>query len=164
MATRQEDLYDRDFYQWTQDQASALRHLAEQRWNGPLDLSHLAEEVEDLGRSTRNAVRSQIQRIIEHCLKLEHSSATEPRPGWMNSIDEARDEIENLLTPTLRRDLDHQLFRLFARTRRRVDRDLRAHGEQDAADALPQECPYSLDQLLDEEWLPADGQGSSDHA
>jgi hypothetical protein len=164
MATRREDLYDRDFYQWTQNQASALRRLAHDRWNGPLDLSHLAEEVEDLGRSTRNAVRSQLQRIIEHCLKLEHSAAAEPRPGWMNSIDEARDEIENLLTPTLRRDLDDQLSRLFARTRRRVDRDLRAHGEAGAADALPETCPYTLEQLLDEDWLPEGGQGSSDHA
>jgi hypothetical protein len=154
MATRQEDLYDRDYYAWTQDQAAALHRLAAERWNGPLDLSHLAEEVEDLGRSTRNAVRSQIQRIIEHALKLEHSAAAEPRPGWMNSIDEARDQIDNLLTPTLRRDLEDQLFHLFTRTRRRVDRDLRAHGEAEAADALPGECPYSLEQLLNEEWLP----------
>ena len=62
MATRQKDLYAEDFYVWTQAQAEALRRLAETRWNGPLDLEHLAEEVEDLGRSTRNAVRSQLQR------------------------------------------------------------------------------------------------------
>ncbi len=120
MATRQEDLYDRDFYAWTQDQAAALHRLAQERWNGPLDLSHLALEVEDLGRSTRNAVRTRLQRIIEHALKLDHSAAPEPRPGWMNSIDEAHDQIDNLLTPTLRRDLADQLSHLFARTRRRV--------------------------------------------
>ena len=64
MATRQEDLYAEDFYTWTQAQAAALRRLAETRWNGPLDLEHLAKEVEDLGRSTRNTVRSQLQRIV----------------------------------------------------------------------------------------------------
>ena len=54
----------------------------------------------------------------------------------MNSIDEARDQIENLLTPSLRRDLEEQLSHLYARTRRRVERDLRAYGEEEAADGL----------------------------
>ena len=49
MATRPEQLYKDDFYAWTREQAGALRHLADQRWNGPLDLLHLAEEIEDLG-------------------------------------------------------------------------------------------------------------------
>jgi hypothetical protein len=49
MATRPEQLYEEDFYAWTRDQAKALRRLADQSWNGPLDLLHLAEEVEDLG-------------------------------------------------------------------------------------------------------------------
>jgi hypothetical protein len=115
-----------------------------------------------LGRSTRNAVRCQLRRIVEHALKLEHSSAEEPRAGWMNSIDEGRDQIENLVTPSLERDLEEQLPHPFARTRRRIDRDLGAHGETEAADGLPEACPYGLEQLLDEEWLPERGHGASD--
>jgi hypothetical protein len=49
MASRGERLYRGDSYAWTRDQAAALRRLAEERWNGPLDLLHLAEEVKDLG-------------------------------------------------------------------------------------------------------------------
>ncbi len=49
MATRKAELYDEDFYQWSREQAAALRRLSAERWNGPLDLEHLAEEVEDLG-------------------------------------------------------------------------------------------------------------------
>jgi hypothetical protein len=49
MATRAEQLYKEDFCAWTCDQAEALRRLADKRWNGPLDLLHLAEEVEDWG-------------------------------------------------------------------------------------------------------------------
>jgi hypothetical protein len=30
---------------------------------------------------------------------------------------------------------------------------LRDHGEQDAADALPTTCPYTLDQITGD-WLP----------
>src|SRR5918996_323450 len=48
------------------DQAAALRRLADERWNGPLDLLHLAEEVEDLGSEQQWAVESQLERIIEH--------------------------------------------------------------------------------------------------
>ncbi len=44
MATREEDLYAEDYYAWTRDQAAALRRLAKEHWNGPLDLAHLAEE------------------------------------------------------------------------------------------------------------------------
>jgi DNA-binding PucR family transcriptional regulator len=64
-------LYDKDFYAWTRAQADALRRLASERWNGPLDLEHLAEEVEDLGRSELSTVRSQLERVLEHLLKLE---------------------------------------------------------------------------------------------
>ena len=43
MATRQGQLYKDEFFAWTRDQAQALRRLAEERWNGPLELEHLAE-------------------------------------------------------------------------------------------------------------------------
>ena len=43
------------------------------------DREHVAEEIEDLGKSERDAVRSQIRRIIEHFLKLAYSSAEQPR-------------------------------------------------------------------------------------
>jgi hypothetical protein len=94
MVTRPEQLYKDDFYAWTRDQAQALRRLAEERWNGPLDLEHLAEEVEELGMQARNAVRSQLQGILEHALKLEYSPAAEPRAGWLNSVDDTRGEVE----------------------------------------------------------------------
>lgn len=45
MAARADDLYRQDFYAWTRAQADALRRLAAERWNGPLDLENLAEEI-----------------------------------------------------------------------------------------------------------------------
>jgi hypothetical protein len=90
MATRAERLYRDDFYAWTREQAAALRRLADLRWNGPLDLLHLAEEVEDLGSEQQNAVMSQLERIIEHLLKLEHSRDAEPRRQWMIAVNSAR--------------------------------------------------------------------------
>jgi hypothetical protein len=155
MASRPEQLYEEDFYAWTREQAGALRRLAEQRWNGPLDLANLAEEVEELGMHARNAVRSQLERVIEHLLKLEHSAATEPRARWMNSVDDARARIEDAITPSIHGDVGSVLPTLFGRARRRAARDLRAHGEPDAAAALPAACPYALDELLAIDWWPA---------
>ncbi len=114
-ATAPEDLYEADFYAWTQLQARALRRLADTRPNLPLDLAHLTEEIRDLGKEQRNALRSWTTRIIEHLLLLQHSAATEPRRGWIGEIVDFRSEIEDRLTPTLRRDLQRQLPVLYDR-------------------------------------------------
>ena len=109
MARRVEQLYKDDFYAWTREQAAALRRLADERWNGPLDLLHLAEEVEDLGREQQWAVASQLERLIEHLLKLEHSPSREPRRQWMISVVEARGEVERRLTAMIRREVESAL-------------------------------------------------------
>jgi hypothetical protein len=109
MAPRAERLYRDDFYGWTRDQAAALRRLADQRWNGPLDLLHLAEEVEDLGSEQKDAVMSRLEHIIEQLLKLEHSRNAQPRQQWMISVNSARGEIARRMTPTIRNQVEPAL-------------------------------------------------------
>jgi len=159
MATRPEQLYEDDFYAWTRDQAQALRRLADSRPNVGLDLEHLIEEVADLGISQRDAVRSQVRRIIEHCLKLEYSPAREPRVGWHETIIDARTGLEDKLTPTLRRGLQRRLPTLYDQARRVAHGSLRLHGEPEAAEALPVACPYRLADLLRHDWHPASRHG-----
>ena len=159
MAIRIEQLYDEDFYVWTQRQAAALRRLAETRPNIDLDFPHLIEEVEDLGTSQRDAVRSQLRRIIEHCLKLEFSRARYPRAGWRDSIIDARAELDDKLTPSLRRDLEQHLPRSWLQARTKADNALRGRRESDAADLLPTDCPYALDDLLMDGWYPNNRRG-----
>jgi hypothetical protein len=144
--------YDDDFYAWTQHQAEVLRSMAVV--DNRFDREHVAEEIEDLGKSERDAVRSQIRRIIEHLLKLGYSPAEQPRLGWLESIDDARETLSDKLTPTLGRDAQEGLEQLYAEGRRRAVRALRRHGEPDAADALPTDCPYTFDQILREDWYP----------
>ena len=162
MATRPDQLYKDDFYAWTRDQARALRRLAAERWNGPLDLEHLAEAVDELGMQARNAVRSQLERVIEHLLKLEYSPAAEPRNGWMNSVDDARARIDDAITPTIRRETEPSLSTLYGRARRRVARDLATHGEKGSAAALPADCPYDFDYLIADDRWPANRHGLRD--
>jgi hypothetical protein len=153
MATRikpaRKDLYEEDFYVWTQRQAELLRA----RRYDELDLEHLIEEVEDLGGALKRSVRSRVRTIIEHLLKLQHSPAVDPRPGWRDTVRTQRNDLLDDLTPTLRRELDGELEELYARARQQAEGSLRDHGEHVAADALPGNCPYTSDQITGD-WLP----------
>lgn len=162
VATRAAELYEEDFYAWTRDQAAALRRMAKDRWNGPLDLRHLAEEIHDVGSERRDAIRSHVRRIIEHLLKLEYSPARDPRGGWRSSVINARVEIEDKLTRSLRRDLARQLPRLYGRGRLLAVDGLKAYGEGETARALPPTCPYELSQVLDLDWYPQNRHGIAD--
>ena len=88
--------YDEDFYAWTQYQAEVLRSMPCD--DNRFDRDHVAEEIEDLGKSERHAVESQIIRVLEHFLKLAHSPADRPRYGWMSSIAEARRVLRQKMT------------------------------------------------------------------
>ncbi len=144
--------YDDDFFAWTQHQAAVLRAMPVT--DNRFDREHIAEEIEDLGKSERDAVRSQIRRIIEHFLKLAHSPAEEPRFDWLETIDGARETLSDKITPTLRRDAEVDLANLYAQARRQAARSLHRYGEVFAAAALPQACPYSLDDICREDWYP----------
>jgi len=143
------ELYRSDFYRWALEQARLLR--SERLYE--LDLEHLIEEVEGLAAASWSAVRSRAQMIIEHLLKLQHAPAQDPRNGWRHTIRLQRREMENVITPSLRRDLEQELGRLYRRVRRDLADTLRDYGEHAAADALPAECPYSIDDILGD-WLP----------
>lgn len=152
MRTPPEQLYEEDFYAWTRQQAAALRRWRSSRPNVDLDLAHIAEEIADLGKEQRNALRSWTMRIIEHLLLLEHSPATEPRRHWTREVIQFRREIATRLTKTLRADLARRLPALYAQARRDLAVQLERFGEADVAARLPPECPYTLEQILGNWW------------
>ena len=162
MKVLERPLYKKDYYAWTKQQAAELRRLAAARSKSTLDLENLAEEVESLGQSDLNTVRSQVRRIIEHLLKLEFSPSAEPRAAWRYSIAEARDDIEDHLTASMRPDVEAGLRKLFGRGRRAAALGLSQHGEVEAAKALPATCPYDLDQIVGHDWYPANRHGLVD--
>jgi len=144
--------YDDDFYAWTQYQAEVLRSMRTR--DNRFDREHVAEEIEDLGKSERDAVRSEIRRILEHFLKLAHSPAVEPRSDWMVSIANARAELEDKLTATLRRDAEAALPAIYARAMDVAEAGLAKYGEGSAAARFPATCPYSFEQILARGWYP----------
>ena len=142
-------LYEQDVYAWSRAQAELLHagRFAE------LDLEHLIEEVEDVAGALKRSARQRVRTIIEHLLRLEHSPAQEPRPGWRATVRTQRVRLRDALTPSLRREVESELAELYRDARGLAEGTLRDHGEKAAADALPTSCPYSLDRVLDD-WLP----------
>ena len=152
MATRIEpaakDLSEEDFYVWAERQATLLRA----RRFDELDLDNLVEEVADLGGALRRAVRSRVRTIIAHLLKLEHSPAIDPRPGWRQTVVTRRNDLQDALTLSLRRETAAALDELYHGARLEAEIALRDHGEHAAADALPVACPYTLDRITGDWW------------
>ena len=142
-------LYEEDFYVWTQRQADLLRA----RKFDDLDLDHLIEEVAELGDTKLSAVLNNARVLMDHLLKLQHSPATDPRNGWRASVREHRSRLEIELTPRLRQILREELPRVFRIARKGTAESMRDHGEHAAADALPETCPYTADQITGD-WLP----------
>jgi hypothetical protein len=125
-----EELYEQDFYVWTEVQAELLR----QRRFETLDLDNLIEEVEGWGDAKNSAVLSNATVVVEHLLKLH------------------RNPLEFDLTPRLRQILQQELARVYELARRTAERRLWVHGENVAGDALPSTCPYTFDQITGDWW------------
>jgi hypothetical protein len=156
-------LYDEDFVAWSQHQVDALRAQARRGSNQLLDWENLAEEIEGLGISQKSALGSQIKRIIRHLLKLEHSRARTSNRGWVNSIIDARDEIEDLLdrSPSLKRTICAEIARQMPRAARLVIRDLGKRAEGDPAIAgRIRATAYTEDQIVGD-WFPGGESGSA---
>src|SRR6266853_146846 len=151
MALSTASLYEEDFYAWTQQQAELLRRLPVV--GNEIDLEHIAEEIEDLGRSDLRAAQSLCEHIVEHFLKLEYSGLEQPADHWRDEIVEWRLQLEKILTRSIEAKLDLPgRYKAALRLVRRLERDVPGFASR-----LPAECPYTLEQIIgsrDEDWFP----------
>jgi hypothetical protein len=139
MATKAAELYDEDFYAWTQQQAQALRtHF---QGDNRLDVEHLAEEVEDLGKSELHGVESLVEQIIAHLLKLDYSGQSDPRSHWRAEILNFRQNVARKITPSIRRTVERRLDELYHGGRQIAAAGTLVH-EPDLIRRLPKSCPY----------------------
>jgi hypothetical protein len=144
VATKAADLYDEDFYAWTQQQAEMLRtHF---KGDNRLDVEHLAEEVEDLGKSELHAIESFIEHIIAHLLKLDYSGQAAPRAHWRAEIVNFRQNIDRKISTSIRRKVLRELDELYRRARQTAAVGALVH-EPDLIRRLPKICPYDWDAI-----------------
>jgi hypothetical protein len=141
--------YDDDFYTWTQEQANAL---LTKDW-GALDLEHLAEEIEALGKSDWRALESHVKNLILHCLKWTYQPQERARRGrgWQTSMDNARDAINPLLRDNhgFQYRIDAALAWAYPRARRTAAKQTRL-----PLSTFPEHCEWGFDQLMNEDlWV-----------
>ncbi|NEO69035.1 DUF29 domain-containing protein [Moorena sp. SIO3H5] len=141
-----EKAYTKDFNYWTQQTAQLLR---EGRWQ-EIDLENLIEEVEDLGKSERRGITSQLIRLLLHLLKWQYQIQRRS-DSWLDSITDARTQIELAIedSPSLRSYPAQQLEQSYQRARRQA-----AQQTGMPVSVFPEVCPYSLELTLDQDWLP----------
>ncbi|MBY0332230.1 MAG: DUF29 domain-containing protein [Acetobacteraceae bacterium] len=155
------ELYERDFYAWTQDQAAHLRAWPEGMRPNALDIDHLAEEIEDLGTAQRSAARSLLRQIAVHLLKLRFHPDASAINHWRGEVSEFRIQVEDIFhdSPSLRARRHELAEAAWAQAARIVGRLLADEGHRDACDAMRQataEAPcFDLDrEVLNENWFP----------
>jgi len=137
--------YDRDFYAWLMQNAELLR---EGRLES-VDSMHLAEELEDMGKSERRAIESYLKVLIVHLLKWRYQPERRSS-SWELSMANARDAIARRLqdSPSLRSNLPEMVSARYPNARRHTALETGLPLED-----LPDTCPFTLEQLLDEGYL-----------
>jgi len=139
-------LYEIDDDRWLEETVKLLKNKQFQA----LDLENLIEELEDLGREKKNAVASLLEQVIRHLLLLQYwtSESEYNAVHWQEEIYNFRIQLKRRLTTNLRNYLESELNCLYQDALGFVKIKTQNYV------SFPSECPYSLDQLLDIEWLP----------
>lgn len=142
-----ETQYNTDFFRWTQDTAELIR----QRRFDELDLEHVAEEIQDMGLRDHREVRSRFIVLVMHLLKWQLQPERRGTSSWVATIGEQRTELSLVLedSPSLRRVPKEQLPVIYRRAVQRAIKETRL-----PANAFPADCPYSQEQILDDEFFP----------
>lgn len=138
--------YDDDFFLWTQRAAALLR---EGRLS-PVDIEHVAEEVEDMGKRDRRALESRLDVLLAHLLRWTHQPEHRSR-SWRGTILTRRARIERIVrdSPSLRRQLPELAERAYQRAVA-----LAANDTGLPIAAFPATCPWGADDVVDAGFLP----------
>ncbi|MEB3122557.1 MAG: DUF29 domain-containing protein [Snowella sp.] len=139
-------LYELDDAQWLEETVSLLKKHQFQQ----LDLDNLIEELEDLGREKKNAVASLLEQIIRHLLLLQYwtNESEYNAVHWQEEIYNFRTQLGRKITTNLRNYLEKELNSIY--------QDALGFVKIKTVNSVvfPPDCPYSLEQLLDRDWLP----------
>lgn len=142
------DLYDTDFYSWTQKQAELIRagRLSE------LDLDNILEEIESMGRSDYRALQSRLGVLFMHLLKWQYQpERRQTGSSWERTIKEQRKQIKRILrsNPGLKHKLTDMLTEAY------MDAVEDAHDETGLpTSTFPKKCPWSYEEAMNPEFWP----------
>jgi hypothetical protein len=144
-------LYEIDDSLWLEETIELLKA----RKFDALDLDNLIEELEDLGNEKKFRVASFLQQIIRHTLLLQFWTREREynQVHWKAEIVSFKDQLKRYLTTNLRKYLEQEFDNIYEDAVRYV------RQKTDNQVNFPDTCPYSLEELLDPNWLPSYHQG-----
>ncbi|WP_017304435.1 DUF29 domain-containing protein [Spirulina subsalsa] len=148
-------IYEQDFHLWLEDTIQKLTH----HQFSELDIEHLIAELQDLGKSDKNALESNLMILLAHLLKLTiQADAPQMIKGsWYSSVDEHRQRVLSQLVeiPSLKSYLETALIKAYPRSRKlaikegkRASFGIRIPAESE----YPDDCPFPLDAILSEDF------------
>jgi hypothetical protein len=116
-----------------------------------LDLDSLAEVLENLVRDKKRSGASFLEQIIRHLLLIEYWEMQKDYNyrHWASEIVNFRNQLEIDMTTNLYQYLEKELDRIYKRAVRYVIIKTGLSKE-----TFPTKCPYNMEQLLDNDWLP----------
>lgn len=149
------NLYDRDFQLWIEQTIESLKHGDLKS----LDVRNLIEELTELGKSEKNALESNLMILLAHLLKLvvQADVPETMKDSWYRSVLEHRKRVlVNLKkTPSLKSYLPTAIEQAYPDARDLAIKEgkLAKYGIRiPPENQYPQDCPFSLEQILDEEF------------
>jgi hypothetical protein len=146
--------YDRDFDSWIQQHIALLK----QGRVNEIDIDHLIEELEDMGKSNRRELVNRFVPLIAHLLKwqyqykqLQDKWITFTGGSWKGTITEQRTNIIDILTdmPSFKRNLNDAVTTAYPKA---VKIAVNETGLPKST--FPDACPYTVEQLLNEDFYP----------
>ena len=139
------ELYDADFYAWIQEQVRLLKA----RQFEALDLDNLIDEVESLASKERRLLHHRLETVLTH-LVAWWGQIPERCVRWEHVIATQRYELQDILadSPSLAAVASDELADAWAWVRERSQQTW-PYAQ------FPPVCPWTLAQLLDEEFWPA---------
>ncbi|MGI0479663.1 DUF29 domain-containing protein [Geminocystis sp. CENA526] len=145
----QTNLYDTDYNLWVLETVKQLQN----RDLDSLDWENLIEEVLDLSERKRRKITSLLMKLIEHLLILQYWECEKERNRghWEREILNFRlqiiEELED--SPSLNNYLNSKFPDCYQKGRK-----LASKHSQLSLNTFPQKSIASLEQILDENWLP----------
>lgn len=138
--------YHHDFQNWINQH---IKFLKTRQFN-KLDVVHLVEELEDMGKSNIRELESRFVILIAHLLKWQFQPDKQSS-SWRGSISEQRVQLLRLLkkVPSLKRHLANAVMDAYP------DAVFLASDETGLPEnVFPQSCSYTIEQLLDKTFYP----------
>lgn len=143
------DLYEQDFFQWTQTTAALIR---QGKWH-EVDPESVAEELESLGKRDRRELASRLQILVMHLLKWHYQPERRSEGhSWRSTIRTQRLQLRLLLqdSPSLRPQVPPFVADVYPAAR------VEACDETGLPETtFPQECPWTAEQMLADDFWPA---------